>query len=122
MRSYKEILSFLIVREQLSLGWKISFFIVCGALVVGSGMLMSIKVQAVDIVGTVVSQGANLADEGHVGYLIVELDNGRTVRARPVGPLDYRPRQRGIVREVSSNYFRLKKYEFKGYIDKPREQ
>lgn len=32
MRSYKEVLRFLIIREQLALGWKIGLFIVCGAL------------------------------------------------------------------------------------------
>jgi hypothetical protein len=118
MRSYKELLSFLLIREQLSLGWKILFFIVCGVLFFGSMMLMSIKVQSVDLVGTVVSHGADPSDEGHNAYLMVQLDNGKTVRVRFAGSLDYRPRRRGVVREVTTNFFGLKKYEFKGYLDK----
>ncbi len=121
MRSYKEILSFLIIREQLSLGWKIGFFIVCGALVFGSGMLMSIKVRSEDFVGTVVSHGADPTEEGHASYLIVQLDNGQTVRARPMGPLDYRPRRRGVVRATTTNFFGLKKYQFRGYRDEPQD-
>ncbi len=122
MRSYKEVLSFLLIREQLSLGWKILFVIVCGGLFFGSMMLMSIKVQSVDLVGTVVSHGANPSDEGHNPYLIVQLDNGKTVRVRFAGSLDYQPRRRGVVREVTTNFFGLKKYEFKGYLDKPRSE
>jgi hypothetical protein len=108
MRSYREILQFLLVREQLSLAWKIGFFIVCGALVFGSATLMHMNVQSVDLVGTVVSHGADPTDEGHVAYLIIRLDNGATVRARPIGPLDFRPSQRGVVREITSNFFRTK--------------
>jgi hypothetical protein len=78
MRSYREIVNFLLIREQLSLGWKIGFFIVCGALVFGSATLMRINVQSVDLAGTVVSHGADPTDEGHVAYLIVRLDNGAT--------------------------------------------
>jgi hypothetical protein len=36
MRSYKETLRFLIICEQLSLAWKLVFFVVCAALVYGS--------------------------------------------------------------------------------------
>jgi hypothetical protein len=53
MRSYREIVNFLLIREQLSLGWKIGFFIVCGGLLFGSATLMRINVQSVDLVGTV---------------------------------------------------------------------
>ena len=119
MRSYREIVHFLLIREQLSLGWKIGFFIVCGALVFGSATLMRVNIQSVDLVGTVVSHGADPTDEGHVAYLIIRLDNGATVRARPIGPLDFRPSQRGVVREITSNFFGLKKYQFKRYLDKP---
>lgn len=69
---------------------------------------MSIKVQSVDLVGTVVSHGADPSDEGHNPYLIVQLDNGETVRVRSAGSLDYRPRRRGVVREVTTNFFGLK--------------
>jgi len=122
MRTYREILNFLLIREQLSLGWKIGFFIVCGALVFGSAALMRIKVQAVDRVGTVLSHGTDPIDKGHIAYLIVRLDNGETVRAHPIGPLDYRANQRGVVREITTNFFGLKKHEFKGYLDKPHDE
>ena len=58
-------------------------------------MLMSIKVRSEDFVGTVISHGADPTEEGHASYLIVQLDNGQTVRARPMGALDYRPRRAG---------------------------
>jgi hypothetical protein len=118
MHSYKEILRFLIVREQLSLGWKLGFFVVCAALFIGSGMLFNIKGHSVDLVGTVASHGATSTEEGHGSYLMILLDNGATVRARPLGALDYRPGHRVVVREITTNFFGLKRYEFKGYIDK----
>jgi hypothetical protein len=62
------------------------------------------------------------SDEGHNAYLIVQLDDGKTVRVRFAGSLDYRPKQRGVVREVTTHFFGLKKYEFKGYLDKPRNE
>ena len=119
MRSYKEILRFLIIREQLLQGWKIGFVIVCAALLYLSLTLSHVKIQTVEISGTVVSHGADPTDEGHNAYLIIKLDNGETVRARPVGPLDYRPGKRGIVRQITTNFFGLKKHEFKGYLDEP---
>ena len=120
MRSYREMLRFLIIRKQLASGWKIGFFIVCAALLFGSALLMRINVRSVDFVGTVVSEEADPSNEGHNAFLIVKLDNGETVRARPVGPLDYRPGEHGIVRQITTNFFGLKKHEFKGYLDKPR--
>jgi len=122
MRSYKEILRFLIVREQLSLGWKLGLFVVCAALYIASGMLFHIKAHSVDLVGTVTSHGAAPTEEDHESYLLVLLDNGTTVRARPLGSLDYRPGHRVVVREITSNFFGLKKYEFKAYIDKPNHE
>ena len=85
-------------------------------------MLMSIKVQSIDLVGTVVSRGADPSDEGHNAYLMVQLDNGKTVRVRFAGSVGYQPRRRGVVREVTTNFFGLKKYEFKGYLDKARSE
>ena len=122
MRSYKEVLRFLIIREQLSLGWKIGLFIVVGAVLYGSLTLMHVSVRSVEINGTVVSHGAHPTDEGHNAYLIIRLDTGETVRVRPSGSLDYRPGQRAVVREVTTNFFGLKKHEFKGYLDKPRAE
>ena len=120
MRSYKEVLRFLIIREQLALGWKIGFLIICGALLIGSAMLMRVNVRSVELRGRVLSHRTETTKAGAVAYLIVQLDSGETVRARNPGPLDYRPGQRGVVREVTTNFFGLKKHEFKGYLDEPR--
>jgi hypothetical protein len=119
MRTYKEVLRVLIIRDQLMLGWKIGFFIICGALVFGSMTLMRINVRSREINGTVTSHRSETKDSGTVDYLIVRLDSGDTVEARYRGPLDYRPGQRVVVKEVTTNFFGLKKHEFKGYIDKP---
>jgi len=104
------------------LGWKIGFFIVCGALVFGSMTLMRINIRSVEINGTVTSHRSETTDSGTVGYLIVRLDSGDTVEARYRGHLDYRPGQRAVVREITTNFFGLKKHEFKGYLDKPRDE
>jgi hypothetical protein len=120
MRTYKEVLRVLIIRDQLLLGWKIGFFIVCGALVFGSMTLMRVNIRSVAINGTVTSHRNETTESGTIGYLIVRLDSGETVEARYRGPLNYRPGQRGVVREVTTNFFGLKKHEFKGYLDKPR--
>jgi len=119
MRSYKEILRFLIIRDQLLLGWKIGFFIVCGALVFGSMTLMRVNIRSVEINGIVTSHWSEKTESGTVAFLIVRLDSGETVEARYRGPLNYRPGQRAVVREITTNFFGLKKHEFKGYLDKP---
>jgi len=120
MRSYKEILSFLIIREQLLLAWKIMFFIVCGSLVFGSLTLMRINIQTVDFLGIVIAHGAEPSGAGREAYLIVKLDNGESVRVRVAGWFDFRPGQRALVREITTNFLGLKKYEFKDYLDQPR--
>ena len=119
MRSYKEVLRFLIIREQLAFGWKIGLFIVVGALLYGSLTLMHVSVRSVEINGTVVSHGAHPTEGGHNAYLITRLDTGETVRVRPSGSLDYRPGQRAVVREVTTNFFGFKNYLFKGYVENP---
>ena len=118
MRSYKEVLRFLIIREQLALGWKIGLFIVCGALLYGSMTLMQVNIRSVEINGTVTSHQADTTKSGSITYLIVQLDRGETVRVKSVGAFDYRPGQRAVVREITTNFFGLKKHEFKGYLDK----
>ena len=118
MRSYKEVLRFLIIREQLALGWKIGLFIVCGALLYGSLTLMHVNIRSAELPGTVISQHTDTTDTGAITYLIVQLDGGETVRARSVGSFDYRPGQRAVVREITTNFFGLKKYQFKEYSDK----
>jgi hypothetical protein len=118
MRSYKEVLRFLIIREQLALGWKIGLFIVCGALLYGSLTLMHVNIRSAELPGTVISHRTDTTDTGAITYLIVQLDGGETVRARSVGSFDYRPGQRAVVREITTNFFGLKKYQFKEYSDK----
>jgi hypothetical protein len=119
MRNFKEVLRVLIIRDQLMLGWKIGFFIICGALVLGSMTLMRVNIRSVEINGTVTSHRSETTESGTVGYLIVRLDNGQTIEARYLGPRNYRPGQRAVVKEVTTNFFGLKKHEFKGYMDKP---
>ena len=119
MRSYIEQLRFLMVREQLALGWKIGLFIVCGALLYGSMTLTNVNIRSVDVHGTVTSHQTETVESGSVTYLIVQLDRGDTVRAKSVGSFDYRAGQRAVVREITTNFFGLKKYVFKGYIEKP---
>jgi hypothetical protein len=118
MRSYKEVLRFLIIREQLALGWKIGLFIVCGALLYGSLTLMHVNIRSAELPGTVISQHTDTTGTGAITYLIVQLDGGETVRARSIGSFDFRPGQRAVVREITTNFFGLKKYEFNNYIDK----
>lgn len=101
------------------LGWKIGFFIVCGALVFGSMTLSRVNVRSADMLGIVISHGTEPNREGQAAYLVITLDNGESVRVHPVGPLDFRPGQRAIVREITTNFFGLKKHEFKGYLDQP---
>ena len=117
MRSYKEILRVLIIRDQLLLGWKIGFFIVCGALLFGSMTLMRVNIRSADINGTVTSHRSETTESGTVAYLIVRLDSGNTVEAGYRGALTFRPGQRVVVREITTNFFGLKKHEFKGYLD-----
>ena len=119
MRSYIEQLRFLIVREQLALGWKVGLFIVCGALLYGSMTLMDVNIRSVDVNGTVTSHQTETLKSESATYLIVQLDRGDTVRAKSVGSFDYRAGQRAVVREITTNFFGLKKYVFKGYIEKP---
>ena len=119
MRSYKEVLRFLIIREQLALGWKIGLFIVCGALLYASRTLMDVNIRSVDVNGTVTSHQTQTTESGSVTYLIVRLDRGDTVRAKSVSSFDYRVGQRAVVREITTNFFGFKNYVFKGYVEKP---
>ncbi len=120
MRSFREIFRVLLIRDQLLLGWKIGFFIVCGALVFGSMTLMRVNIRSVEVNGTVTSHRSEKTESGTVDYLIVRLDSGKTVEAQYLGPLNFRPGHRAVVREITTNFFGLKKHEFKGYLDKPR--
>lgn len=119
MRPFSEILRVLVIRDQLLLGWKIGFFIVCAALVVGSMTLARVNLQSVDMLGVVIAHGTEPSRDGQEAYLVVRLDNGESVQVRPAGRFDFRPGQRAIVRQITTNFFGLKKHEFKGYLDQP---
>ena len=119
MRPYKEIVGFLLIREQLLLGWKIMFFIVCGALIFVSMTLAKIKLQPEDFLGVVLSQEVKPSGGRREAFLIVRLDNGETVRVRNPGSLDFRLGRRIRVHEIKTTFFGLKKYEFRGYLDQP---
>ena len=122
MRPYREILRFLLVREQLSLGWKIGFFIVCGALLFGSLTLRGVRVQTFDVLGTVISERTDLKENARVSELLVRLDSGETVRASAAGKIEYRPGQRVIVKATNTNFFGVRKHEFKQYLGEPRRE
>ncbi|MBM4296823.1 MAG: enolase [Deltaproteobacteria bacterium] len=122
MRPFREIFRVLLIRDQLMLGWKIGFFIVCAALVIGSMTLARINVRAENVGGIVISHRSQTTESGTVSYLIVRLDSGVIVEARFHGPLNYRPGHRALVREVTTNFFGLKKHEFKSYVDAKSEK
>jgi hypothetical protein len=119
MRSYKEILSFLIIREQLSLGWKIAFFVVCGALLYGSLTVRQMSLRSVDVGGTVVASSNDVTGETAPAFLTVRLESGETIQASVNGKIDYRPGRRVILRETTANFFGVRKHEFKKYLDEP---
>jgi len=120
MRRNGDILNRLLVREQLLLGWKLGFFILCGALLFGSIQLMEVNFRSTDVGGTVLPDGVNSNPSEPVSYLIVKLDSGETVRVGSTQPVDYRPGQRAVVRQTSTNFFGYKKHEFAGYLDKAK--
>ncbi len=115
MRSYKEILRFLIIREQLSLGWKIGFFVVCGALLCGFLTLRQMRIQTTS--GTVVENSSEARGDASTAYLTVRLEDGNTVQASVNGKIHYRPGRRTVLRETTSKFLGVKKHEFKNYLD-----
>lgn len=117
MRSYKEILSFLIVREQLSLGWKVAFISVCAALLYGTLTVSHLRMRSTEIQGTVLSDRADLNEGAPVDFLTVRLDNGDTVHASASGTTGYYPGRKVIVKETTSNLFGMSKHEVKKYVD-----
>jgi len=121
MRSYREILNFLLIRE-LSLGWKIAFLIVCGALLFGSLTLGRVRIRSVDILGMVIGDPGDRKKNSSVNYLIVKLDNGETVQASAARTIEYHPGQRVIIKETNTNFFGVRKHEFKKYLDEPRRE
>jgi hypothetical protein len=119
MRSYKEILRFLIIREQLSLGWKIAFFVVCGALLYGSLTLRRMEIQTAEVSGTVVGRSSEPAEGESTAYLTVRLQDGNIVQASVKGKIDYRPERRVVLKATTSKFLAVGKHEFKYYLDEP---
>ena len=115
MRSYKEVLRFLIIREQLLQGWKIGFLIVCAALLFLSLTLSHVKIEIVEVRGTVLKRSIDGREEKLGNYLLVQLDNGETVRASALRKIDYLPGRRVVLKETTTNFFGLRKFEFKSY-------
>jgi|SRR6185295_5002814 len=122
MRRYSDILASLLVREQLLLGWKIGFFIVCGALLFASLELIAINFNAIEVRGTVMNPAATMDTAEPVSYLFVKLDSGETVRVRAEGPFDYRPGQSAILRQTTTNIFGYKKYKFVRYLEQAKPE
>jgi hypothetical protein len=122
MRRYSDILGSLLVREQLLLGWKIGFFIVCGALLFASLQLIEINSIATEVRGTVMNPAATKGPAEPVSYLIVKLDSGETVRVSAEGPLDFRPGQRAVLRQTTTNIFGYKKYKFARYLERANSE
>ena len=117
MRPYKEILRFLLIREQLSLGWKLAFFAVCAALVFGSLTIRQLNVHSSEVKGTVLDDRTDMKHSASAAYLTVRLESGETVKAGVNGKTDYRPGRRVILEERASNFFGVRRHEFKRYTD-----
>ena len=122
MRSYKEVLRFLIIREQLALGWKIGFFIICGALLYVSLTLSHVRIRSNEVLGTVVDRLRAGSEENLGDHVIVKLDNGETVRARALGKHKYLPGRLVIVKATTTNFFGMRKYEIKSYASEFKRQ
>jgi hypothetical protein len=117
MRPYKDILRFLIIREQLSLVWKLAFFAVCAVLIYGSLTIRQLKVHSTMVTGTVMEDRAQAQSGASAGYLTVRLESGETVKASSKATTDYRPDRRVILEERASHFFGVRRHEFKRYTD-----
>jgi len=122
MRSYREIASFLLIRRQLALGWKIGFLIVCGALLYGSLTLTHVRLRSSDILGTVISRSSSDKEENVSNELLVKLDTGETVRAGTLSKHEFLPGRRVVVKETTTNFFGMRKYEIKSYASEINRQ
>jgi hypothetical protein len=122
MRPYREIASFLLIRRQLALGWKVGFFIVCGALLYGSLTLRHVRIRSNEVFGTVVDQPRTGKEENMGNDVLVKLDSGKTVRARTPSKYEYLPGRRVIVKDTTTNFFGMRNYEIKGYASEVNQQ
>jgi hypothetical protein len=64
-----------------------------------------LTIQSIDLSGTVVNDRTDVKAGALVDYLTVQLDSGDTVRASSAGKIDYRPGQRVLVKEKSTNFW-----------------
>jgi hypothetical protein len=122
MRPYREIASFLLIRRQVALGWKIGFFIVCGVLLYVSLTLSHIRIRSHEILGTVVDRAPKGREEKIGNDVLVKLDSGETVRARALSNHKYLPGRLVIVKETTTNFFGIRKYEVKSYANEINRQ
>jgi hypothetical protein len=56
---------------------EIGFFIVCGAPLYGSLTLSRVRIQSVDVIGTVISDRVDAKNTASAHYLTVRLDDGK---------------------------------------------
>ena len=117
MRPYKEILRFLIIREQLSLGWKVAFFAICAALVYGSLTIRQLKVHSSEVKGTVLEDRTGMQKSASVDYFNVRLESGETVKVITKRKTGYQPGRRVVLEERASNFFGIRRHEFKRYAN-----
>lgn len=104
------------------LGWKIGFFIVCGALVYGAITIGHIRIRSTDVLATVMDDRAGANFNTRVNYLTVKLDSREMVRVNAAKGVDYRPGHRVLVKQTTTNFFGVRKHEFKRYVEEPRRE
>ena len=121
MSSYREKLDFLLLRERISLAWKLIFVALCGFLVFWGLFLFYMPAQIVEVAGTVLSHQTKTSETSSRNYLVVRLDNGVTVHARVYGHVDYRPNHHVILTETTTRFFGYKRYKFNRYAEAPKE-
>jgi hypothetical protein len=77
------------------------------------------RVGSIDVRGTVMKNRGDLKEGAAVDYAMVRLENGDTIKASATHKIDYRPGGHVIVKETRTNFFGIKKHEFKKYVDEP---
>ena len=92
------------------------------ALVYGAITVGHIRVRSVDVLATVVNDRAGANFNAPTSYLTVKLDNGEMVRVNAAKGVDYRPGNRVLVKQTTTNFFGVRKHEFKKYVEEPRRE
>jgi hypothetical protein len=77
------------------------------------------KIQTAEVSGTVVGNSSETREGASTADLTVRLDDGNTVQASVNGKIDYRPGRRAVLKATTSNFFGVRKHEFKYYLDEP---